>query len=585
MSLATHSQQTTGYTRLVFAGPLTLVLNKDPPPITNLTTTTEYIPRSSSPTSSHICYTRSRCAVEIFVSPVEHDGIRLTKYLTKCDTIVVDIIVMTHFSSLPPELVICIIQSAEESTDLRALCTVSKAISAIAQPLLYYEIDLEYCDTVQGALSLFLLTRTITNSQQIAGWIQCLRIDAVTTCGSDYFFLEPYGQIPRWNSEGKYTPYEDEIKNFSIAVDRLEENYDISEFLTASNSKPNVLLALLVSCTTNLTDLTIHVNRNNLGLLSALGQQSAAGYSCLSKIESLCLKGSAKTTPKDAMNFASVTPLLLLLPRLSRVWISDCFGAPKNRLDDIRSKRSAKLLLPLTLPITHLSFTKSCLTATNLQALISACKDLNVFSFTNRCKSHPQDQQFSPVELYSALDCQKSNLQDLRVCLETDSIAQTFDWDGSTYGSFKECTRLKFLELDERFLGLPPAGFPDSLEYLVIQNCQSSIFDLLSYLAALVLTGTELTSLRTISVYAHILFPGGMLGLPLKGATDLMFNKAQQDLVALFLGTDITLRFESGLLEKTYLGYEVASKHGYIGDYGPFVYTENPMTVSEIVLK
>jgi len=245
----------------------------------------------------------------------------------------------------------------------------------------------------------------------------------------------------------------------------------------------------------------------------------------------------------------------------------------------LRSKRSTKLLHPQTLPITRLSFAKSCLTASNLQVLISACKDLKVFSFTNRRKSHQQDQQFSPIELYSALDCQKSKIQDLRVCLETDSISQAFDWDGSTYDSFKECMRMKFLELDERFLGLPPAGFPESLEYLVIQNCQSSIFDLLSYLAALVLTGTELTSLKAISVYAHILFPGGMLGLPLKGVTDLMFNKAQQDLVALFLGTEVTLHFESGLLEKTYLGYEVASEHGYIGDYGPFVYTDKPMTV------
>lgn len=240
---------------------------------------------------------------------------------------------MRDFSSLPLELVVCIIQSAEDATDLRALCTVSKTISAIAQPLLYHEIDLEDCDTGQGALSLFLLTRTITNSPQIAGWIQCLRIDAVTTCGCDNFFLEPNGQIPRWNPEGKDILYEEEVKNFSIAVDRLEEIYDISEFLTASNSKPNALVALLVSCTTNLTDLTIHVNRNSLALLSALGQQSAAGYSCLSKIESLCLKGSAKTTPKDEMNFDSVTSLLLFLPKLNTIWISDCVGAPKNRLD------------------------------------------------------------------------------------------------------------------------------------------------------------------------------------------------------------------------------------------------------------
>lgn len=491
---------------------------------------------------------------------------------------------MRGFSSLPLELVICIIQSAEDVTDLRAWCTVSKTIAAIAQPLLYHEIDLEDCGTVEGTLSLFLLTRTITNSPQIAGWIQSLSIDAITTCGYDDFFREPYEQLPRWDSEGKYSPCANEIKNFSIAVDRLEEIYDVSEFLTASKSKSNILAALLVSCTTNLTDLTIHVNRNSLALLTALGQQPITGYSCLSKIKSLCLKSFTETAPKDEMNFDSVTALLLLLPKLNVIWINGCLDAPNKKLNDARSNRLSKILLPQTLPITRLSFARSCLTASNLQVLINACKDLKVFSFTDRHKLHRQDQQFSPVELYSALDCQKSNLQDLRVSLETDSIYQALDWDGSTYGSFKECTRMKFLELDERFLGLPPAGFPDSLECLVIQNCQSSIFNLLSYLAALVLAGTELTSLRTISVYAHVLFPGGMLGLPLKGATELMFNEAQQDLVALFLDTEVTLRFESGLLEKTYLGYEVASEDGFPGDYGPFVYTAKPRTVSEIVL-
>lgn len=488
---------------------------------------------------------------------------------------------MRGFPNLPLELVTGIIQSAEDATDLRAWCTVSKIISAIARPLLYHEIDLEDCDNVEGALSLFLLTRTITNSSQIAGWIQSLRIDAVTTCENDNDFLESYGQLPRWNVEGEYSPHADEVENFSIAVNRLEGVYDVSEFLTASKSIPNFLAALLISCTTNLKNLAIHVDRNSLTLLSALAQQPLTGYSCLSKIESLCLTSSAP--PKHEMDFDSVTALLLLLPKLKIIWITGCLGARKNKFNVIRSNRPRQILLPQTLSITHLSFAKSCLTASNIQVLIAACKDLKVFSFTNRREPHPQDRQFSPVELYSALDCQKSKLQDLRVSLETDSIYQAFDWDGSTYGSFKEYTCMKFLQLDERFLGLPPAGFPDSLEYLIVQNCQSSILGLLSYLSALVLTGTELTALRTISVYAHILYPGGMLGLPLKGATELMFNKAQQDLVALFLGTDVTLRFENGLLEKTSLGYEVASEDGYSSDYGPFVYTEKPMTVPEIV--
>lgn len=134
---------------------------------------------------------------------------------------------MREFSRLPLELVICIIQSAEDDTDLRALCTVSKTTSAIAQPLLYREIDLEDCATVEGALSLFLLMRTITNSPQIAGWIQCLRVDAVTMCECDIFFFAPSGQIPRWNSEGKYSPYEDEVKISAL------QSTDSKRFMTS----------------------------------------------------------------------------------------------------------------------------------------------------------------------------------------------------------------------------------------------------------------------------------------------------------------------------------------------------------------
>lgn len=491
---------------------------------------------------------------------------------------------MSYLSSLPLELVVYIIQSVEDDKDLGALCTVSKTISAIAQPFLYREIDLEDCDGVHGTLSLFLLTRTITNSPVIAGWIHCLRIDAVATCGCDSFSLEPYGQIlPTWNPDGKYGSNKIEIENFVNAVGSFVEKYDVSEFLSESNSKLNILAGLLVSCTSNLTKLTIRVNRNDLALLSALGQQSSIGHSSLSKIETLCLRSSIEATPKDELSFDSITSLLTLLPRLNTIWISGCLGRnnslSNNKLDAVRSKQlhMGYRIAPQRLPITHLSFTKSCLTASNLHVLLSACKDLKVFSFTNRHKSQQKHRspQFSPLDLYSALDCQTSTLEDLRVTLETDSIAQAFDWDGCTYGSFKKCTRLRFLEVDERFLGFPPAGLPDSLEYLVIQNCQSSIFGLLSYLASLVLSGKELTSLKTISIHAHDLFPGGMLGLPLKGATDLLFFEAQQDLLGLFLGTEVALHFESGLLERTSLGYKAASEVGYLGDYGPFVYVDN----------
>lgn len=169
-----------------------------------------------------------------------------------------------------------------------------------------------------------------------------------------------------------------------------------------------------------------------------------------------------------------------------------------------------------------------------------ACRELKIFYFMDRRQERtwPQerDQQFSPVDLQSALGCQKLNIQDLRVSLETDSILQALDYSDCSYSSFQKYTQMKFLVVDERFLGSPlPGDFPASLEYLVIDNCQSSVFERLSSLANLILTGTELRCLRTLSLHAHVLFPGGMLGLPLKGATGLLFRQAQKDLVDLFL--------------------------------------------------
>lgn len=157
--------------------------------------------------------------------------------------------------------------------------------------------------------------------------------------------------------------------------------------------------------------------------------------------------------------------------------------------------------------------------------------------------------------------------------LETDSILQVLDYSDCSYSSFQDYTQMKFLVVDERFLGSPlPDDFPASLEYLVIDNCQSSVFEWLSSLANFILTGTEIRCLTTISLHAHVFFPGGMLGLSLKGATDLLFKQAQKDLVDLFFGTKLVLRFEQGLLEKTFLGYETASEEGSLGDYEPFLY-------------
>lgn len=60
-----------------------------------------------------------------------------------------------------------------------------------------------------------------------------------------------------------------------------------------------------------------------------------------------------------------------------------------------------------------------------------------------------------------------------------------------------------------------------------------------------------LLATNLISLHSDICYLGGMLGLPARGATDVLFEIACQELQNLFKGTGITLRVESNLLEKT----------------------------------
>jgi hypothetical protein len=63
-----------------------------------------------------------------------------------------------------------------------------------------------------------------------------------------------------------------------------------------------------------------------------------------------------------------------------------------------------------------------------------------------------------------------------------------------------------------------------------------------------------------------------MLGLPARGATDVLFEIAWRDLQKLFQGTGITLRFERNLLEKTVQGYDFEYNYGAPGAFWPFIH-------------
>jgi hypothetical protein len=84
----------------------------------------------------------------------------------------------------------------------------------------------------------------------------------------------------------------------------------------------------------------------------------------------------------------------------------------------------------------------------------------------------------------------------------------------------------------------------------------------------------NLPFLKTVSVHGSFPFPGGMLDLPLMGATDVLFKEAQKRFMDLFRGTAVALVFDGDLLERTAMGYDFAFRYQTDDYYGPFIFLE-----------
>jgi hypothetical protein len=137
-------------------------------------------------------------------------------------------------------------------------------------------------------------------------------------------------------------------------------------------------------------------------------------------------------------------------------------------------------------------------------------------------------------------------------------------------GSLKEFASLEFLTIDQLYLANAPE-LPSTLAYLAIQNCPTPIAGLLTHIGKLALTG-YFPNLKTVSLRSDITCPGGMLGLPRRDATDVLFDEACQTLRDKFKGAKIKLCLESDLLGSTVREYATMFEYGQPGVYWPFIY-------------
>ncbi|GLA56004.1 hypothetical protein AnigIFM63604_003493, partial [Aspergillus niger] len=221
------------------------------------------------------------------------------------------------------------------------------------------------------------------------------------------------------------------------------------------------------------------------------------------------------------------------------------------------------------LPISTVSLSGSFIEVTDIDALIGLCRKLAAFYY---CQYGSQSiEPLSPQRLYSLLFCQRNSLRVLQVSLY-DLIGSSPIFSDLQFGSLKDFVGLEYLILDQVYFNCTPQ-LPPSLKHLTIRECRSPVAPSLVSIAECVLNG-QLPNLQIICLHSDGIFPGKMLNLPQRGATDILFNEACRKLLDIFDGTGITLRFENDLLDKTVQGYGAAYEYGQPGLYWPFIYLE-----------
>jgi hypothetical protein len=466
---------------------------------------------------------------------------------------------MANLNSLPMEIILMILDCFEDDSMLLSISLVAKRLCTIAQPRLCREITL----SSSIILPLLLLLRTVISSPDLAAHVLSLEIDDTVESDEE---SEP-DSLVNFSQAKKQHVIPLDFWGAEVAA-MAEENLNIL-WQDAAPSIPEpidagVLPILLISFTPNLYHLSIAVDHRHLDLLRTLAKRLCDGVSKplgLKGLRSLHLE-CLQDIHSSKVTFRDVASLLHLL-HLSELQLSGCAGYSWEKAT--QSRLLGGLDKPLSL--STLAVIQSDLDAASMEILCRSCKRLTVFHYD---EDDLGNEQLSHPQLHSSLHSQRHNLVNLRVGLSRNDHSSAIISTDAQNSSFLVYINAKFMGLNQLFLGILP-HLPSSLEHLAIQYCRVPVLRTLTFVASQASQGL-LPAMNLISLHSDICYPGGMLGLPRRGATDVLFEIACQELQKLFKGTGITLHVESNLLEKTVQGYEFEYNHGTPGAFWPFIH-------------
>ncbi|KAL2793723.1 hypothetical protein BJX66DRAFT_305518 [Aspergillus keveii] len=461
------------------------------------------------------------------------------------------------FTSLPAEIVLLILDYVNSPATIRDFCLLSAKFRAIAQPLLYREITLNPEDL---PLSPLLLCRTITISPLIASQVRSLEID--TEQSSDLNATE-------FTERRELSKHDTRL--LKCEAQKLNLN-SIKLFNSTFWATDSIILPLLlISRFPNLRELVINLDPAGLALLTSLAQARNAdntrqSLACLGSFRTLHL-GCFRDLNGNGIEIENITLLLSFL-RLSKIQISNYDSIPHDSIPYPTIDAAPDVLLG-SLSVSTISLDRSSISTADMGTLVNSCKELDSLYY-GQCDS--QAIQLNPEQLYSQLLFQRDSLRVLQLSYEADSLGTgpSPAFTPPHFGSLLGLDHLESLTIDQIYLDAAPE-FPPSLTRLSIQNCQTPIAGLLIYLANLASTGL-FPNLKNVFLHSDDIYPGRMLDLPRRGATDVLFYEACRMLLGIFKGTEVTLRLNKDLLGITDRGYADAFEFGLPGVFWPFVY-------------
>jgi hypothetical protein len=139
-----------------------------------------------------------------------------------------------------------------------------------------------------------------------------------------------------------------------------------------------------------------------------------------------------------------------------------------------------------------------------------------------------RNKQVSHEQIHSSLHSQRLNLINLWVDLSRNDHSGAVIPTNTQNGSFLEYINAKYMGSDQLFIDILPQ-LPPSLEHLAIQYCRVPVLQTLTFVASQANQGL-MPAMNLMSLRSEVCYPGWMVWLPARGATEVLFEITCQDL-------------------------------------------------------